>query len=108
MEHELVTPGTLEPHATPRWPIPTLRARQLGSIGGRRAPPSPSFRLSPGPTSGMLGAIIGSGLMSPRSGHYAHSTSRPERADWQPLCAHLRLVADLARKRAKFGAAEWG
>jgi CRISPR-associated endonuclease/helicase Cas3 len=41
--------------------------------------------------------------------YYAHSTSRPDRADWQPLHAHLHQVAELARERAaKFGAGEWG
>jgi len=40
---------------------------------------------------------------------FAHSTGRPDRADWQPLRAHLHQVADLARDRAaKFGAGEWG
>jgi CRISPR-associated endonuclease/helicase Cas3 len=47
--------------------------------------------------------------MDARSVYYAHSTSRPDRADWQPLCAHLQNVANLARDRAaKFGAGEWG
>ncbi len=47
--------------------------------------------------------------MGPRSAYYAHSTSRRDRADWQPLRAHLQNVADLARERAaKFGADEWG
>jgi CRISPR-associated endonuclease/helicase Cas3 len=41
--------------------------------------------------------------------YFAHSTSRPDRADWQPLCAHLREVACLARAHAaKFGAGDWG
>jgi hypothetical protein len=40
---------------------------------------------------------------------FAHSTSRPDRADWQSLRAHLHQVAELARDRAtKFGAGEWG
>ena len=47
--------------------------------------------------------------MDARSRYYAHSTDRPDRADWQPLCEHLREVAELARERAaKFGAGEWG
>ncbi len=47
--------------------------------------------------------------MDVRTVHYAHSTNRPDRADWQPLCAHLQNVAELARDRAaKFGAGEWG
>jgi hypothetical protein len=41
--------------------------------------------------------------------YFAHSTSRPDRADWQPLRAHLLQVAQLARAHAaKFGAADWG
>jgi CRISPR-associated endonuclease/helicase Cas3 len=41
--------------------------------------------------------------------YFAHSTSRPDRADWQPLRDHLLKVAALARARAaKFGAGEWG
>jgi CRISPR-associated endonuclease/helicase Cas3 len=41
--------------------------------------------------------------------YFAHSTSRPDRADWQSLRAHLHQVAALARDRAaKFGAGEWG
>ena len=41
--------------------------------------------------------------------YFAHSTSRPDRADWQPLHEHLQEVACLARKRAaKFGAGDWG
>ena len=47
--------------------------------------------------------------MDAGSGCYAHSTHRPDRADWQPLCAHLHDVAELAGERAaKFGAGEWG
>lgn len=47
--------------------------------------------------------------MSAQRRYYAHSTSRPDRADWQPLCEHLRRVADLTGARAaKFGAGEWG
>jgi CRISPR-associated endonuclease/helicase Cas3 len=41
--------------------------------------------------------------------YFAHSTSRPDRADWQPLREHLHHVADLAHAcAAKFGAGEWG
>jgi hypothetical protein len=41
--------------------------------------------------------------------HFAHSTSRPDRADWQLPREHLQNVAELARERAaKFGAGEWG
>ena len=41
--------------------------------------------------------------------YFAHSTNCPDRAHWQPLCAHLQNVAELARERAaKFGAGEWG
>jgi hypothetical protein len=41
--------------------------------------------------------------------YFAHSTSRPDRADWQLLRDHLLGVAALARERAaKFGAGEWG
>ena len=37
--------------------------------------------------------------------HYAHSTSRADRSDWQPLVDHLANVAELAAKfGAKFGA----
>ena len=47
--------------------------------------------------------------MGSRTGYYAHSTSRSDRADWQPLRAHLENVAKLAGERAdKFGAGEWG
>ena len=47
--------------------------------------------------------------LGPERAWFAHSTGRPDRADWQPLCAHLHQVAVLARERAsKFGAAEWG
>ena len=47
--------------------------------------------------------------MNPERAYFAHSTSRPDRADWQPLRDHLHQVADLARERAaKFGAGEWG
>ena len=47
--------------------------------------------------------------VAPRRVYYAHSTGRPDRADWQPLREHLHQVADLARDRAaKFGAGEWG
>jgi CRISPR-associated endonuclease/helicase Cas3 len=41
--------------------------------------------------------------------YFAHSTDRPDRADWQPLHDHLHRVAALAHKHAaKFGAGEWG
>jgi len=41
--------------------------------------------------------------------HFAHSTARPDRADWQPLAEHLRSVAALTEQRAaRFGAGEWG
>ncbi|MGH6942823.1 MAG: CRISPR-associated helicase Cas3' [Geminicoccaceae bacterium] len=47
--------------------------------------------------------------MSARPAHFAHSTVRDDRADWQPLAEHLLEVADLAAKRAaKFGAGDWG
>ena len=47
--------------------------------------------------------------MDSERAHFAHSTSRPDRADWQPLREHLHHVADLAAQRAaKFGAGEWG
>lgn len=37
--------------------------------------------------------------------HYAHSTEREDRLDWQLLAVHLRAVAELARERgSKFGA----
>lgn len=40
---------------------------------------------------------------------YAHSTSRLDRSDWQPLKSHLKAVADIAAKCAdKFGAGDWG
>jgi CRISPR-associated endonuclease/helicase Cas3 len=41
--------------------------------------------------------------------YFAHSTSRRDRADWQPLREHLHQVARLAHDRAaKFGAGDWG
>jgi CRISPR-associated endonuclease/helicase Cas3 len=41
--------------------------------------------------------------------YFAHSTSRRDRADWQPLREHLHQVGALARERAaKFGAGDWG
>jgi CRISPR-associated endonuclease/helicase Cas3 len=47
--------------------------------------------------------------LEPKCAYFAHSTSRPDRADWQPLRVHLQNVADLAREHAtKFGAGEWG
>lgn len=33
--------------------------------------------------------------------YYAHSGVLPDRSDWQPLKAHLRATADLARCRAE-------
>lgn len=40
-----------------------------------------------------------------RQMHYAHSTEREDRADWQSLVDHLRAVAELAGDRgSKFGA----
>jgi CRISPR-associated protein Cas5d len=42
--------------------------------------------------------------LGPKRRHFAHSTSRPDRADWQPLDEHLLRVATFARERAaKFG-----
>jgi CRISPR-associated endonuclease/helicase Cas3 len=47
--------------------------------------------------------------LDPKRRHFAHSTSRSDRTDWQPLDEHLRGVAALARERAaKFDAGEWG
>ena len=34
--------------------------------------------------------------MDARRGHYAHSTDRADRSDWQPLAEHLHGVAELA------------
>lgn len=41
--------------------------------------------------------------------YYAHSTSNPDKSDWQPLEEHLLVVADLAEQFAQaFNAGKWG
>ncbi|MDI5984636.1 CRISPR-associated endonuclease Cas3'' [Halomonas sp. M4R5S39] len=41
--------------------------------------------------------------------HYAHSSSNPDKSDWQSLENHLKAVARLAIERAsRFGAPAWG
>ncbi len=40
---------------------------------------------------------------------YAHSTSIPDKSNWQTLESHLRMVGYMAAKQAsRFGAPEWG
>lgn len=40
--------------------------------------------------------------------YFAHSTERPDKADWQTVAEHLEAVAALAAANAsRFGAAEW-